>query len=94
MTEGNPGSWVNYDENPEFNESVDNPLFVPNAAQTGYKAESEQPFVVPENGTVAITAEFDVRKALVDPQSAEALRISRQGLKNKMKRYGVYSSAF
>ena len=70
LAEGNSGSWVNYDENAEYNESVDQPLFVPSAAQTGYKAESEQPFVVPENGTVAITAEFDVRKALVDPESS------------------------
>ncbi len=57
----NPGSYV------EFNEGASTEaLFVPSAAQTGYKAESGEAFTVPENGTVELTADFDVRKALVE----------------------------
>jgi hypothetical protein len=37
-------------------------LFVPSGDQTGYKANG--PFTVPANGTVEITADFDVRKSV------------------------------
>ena len=72
---GNPGSWVNYDDNAVFDEnSMDEPLFVPSGAQTGYKAVAEQPFLVPENGSVSITAEFLVRQALVDTNNGMILK--------------------
>lgn len=67
---GNPGSWVNMDDNEEYNEDVDEALFAPSAAQSGYKATADQPFVVPENGTISLTADFDVRKALVDTNNS------------------------
>jgi hypothetical protein len=37
-------------------------LFVPSADQTGYKANG--PFTVPVNGTIEITADFDIRKSV------------------------------
>lgn len=39
------------------------PLFVPSGSENGYKATGS--FVVPVNGTVEITADFDVRKSVV-----------------------------
>jgi len=39
------------------------PLFVPSGDQTGYKAVGE--FIIPSNGTVEITADFDVRKSVI-----------------------------
>lgn len=39
------------------------PLFVPSGSQTGYKANG--PFDIPANGTVEITADFDVRQSVV-----------------------------
>jgi hypothetical protein len=71
---GNPGSWVNKDDNEEYNEGTDQALFVPSGAQTGYKATAEQPFVVPANGTISLTADFDVRKALVDASNGYILK--------------------
>ncbi len=37
-------------------------LFIPSGDQTGYKANG--PFTVPSNGTVEITADFDIRKSV------------------------------
>lgn len=56
----NPGSYI------EFTDSSQSPLFVPSGAQTGYKAEAGEPFIVPANDVVAITVDFDLRKALVE----------------------------
>ena len=75
LSGGNPGSWVNYDDNAEFDEnSMDIPLFIPSGAQSGYKAVAQQPFVVPINGTVSITTEFLVRQALVDTNNGMILK--------------------
>ncbi len=53
----NPGCWL------EFEDGSEVPLFVPSGAQTGYKAVGQ--FTVPANGTVSVTADFDVRKSVV-----------------------------
>ncbi|OGN97234.1 MAG: hypothetical protein A2Z77_06625 [Chloroflexi bacterium RBG_13_51_36] len=52
----NPGCYV------EFADNSTQPLFVPSGNTTGYKAVGE--FTVPLNGTVDVTADFDVRKAV------------------------------
>ena len=52
----NPGCYI------EFSDNSTSPLFVPSGNTTGYKAVGQ--FTVPENGTVQITADFDVRKAV------------------------------
>ena len=41
-------------------------LFAPSGGQTGYKATAAEAFSVPANGTVDITADFDVRRAVVE----------------------------
>ncbi len=53
----NPGCWL------EFEDGTEIPLFVPSGAQSGYKAVGQ--FTVPANGTVSVTADFDVRKSVV-----------------------------
>jgi hypothetical protein len=54
----NPGCYI------EFADNSIEPLFVPSTGNgTGYKAVGE--FTVPINGTVEVTADFDVRKAIV-----------------------------
>lgn len=53
----NPGCYI------EFADNSTEPLFVPSGGETGYKAIGE--FTVPINGTVEVTADFDVRKAVV-----------------------------
>jgi len=54
----NPGCYI------EFADNSTEPLFVPSTGNaTGYKAVGE--FTVPINGAVAVTADFDVRKAVV-----------------------------
>lgn len=52
----NPGCYIAFADN-----SIQ-PLFVPSGNTTGYKAVGE--FTVPVNGTVEVTADFDVRKAV------------------------------
>lgn len=52
----NPGCYI------EFTDNSTQPLFVPSGNTTGYKAVGE--FQVPINGTVELTADFDVRKAV------------------------------
>ncbi len=57
-TPSNPGCYLEYaDETTE-------PLFVPSGGNTGYKTVGA--FQVPQNGTVELTADFDVRKAVVE----------------------------
>lgn len=53
----NPGCYL------EFENGETQPLFVPSGAQTGYKAVGT--FEVPANGTVEVTADFDVRRSVV-----------------------------
>ncbi len=45
-----------------FADGSETPLFVPSGAQTGYKAVGN--FTVPVNGTVEVTADFDLRKSV------------------------------
>ncbi|MFP4367694.1 MAG: DUF4382 domain-containing protein [bacterium] len=52
-----PGSYL------EFEDGSTQALFVPSGGQTGYKAVGA--FTVPSNGTVEVTADWDVRKAVV-----------------------------
>jgi len=52
-----PGCYI------EFADNSTEPLFVPSGGETGYKAIGQ--FTVPINGTVEVTADFDVRKAVV-----------------------------
>ena len=54
----NPGCYL------EFEDGTTQPLFVPSGAQTGYKGIGT--FTVPVNGTVEVTADFDVRKSVVE----------------------------
>jgi hypothetical protein len=51
-----PGCYI------EFADNSTEPLFVPSGNATGFKAVGE--FTVPINGTVAVTADFDVRKSV------------------------------
>ena len=53
----NPGCYI------EFADNSTQPLFVPSGNTTGYKAVGQ--FEVSVNGTVVVTADFDVRKAVV-----------------------------
>lgn len=52
----NPGCYI------KFADNSTEPLFVPSGNTTGYKAVGE--FTVPVNGTVEVTADFDVRKSV------------------------------
>ena len=52
----NPGCYI------KFADNSTSPLFVPSGNTTGYKGVGQ--FTVPENGTVQVTADFDVRKAV------------------------------
>lgn len=53
----NPGCYL------EFGDGTTQPLFVPSGGQTGYKAVGE--FIVPAEGDIYVTADFDVRKSVV-----------------------------
>ncbi|MBW6497238.1 MAG: DUF4382 domain-containing protein [Bacteroidales bacterium] len=53
----NPGCYL------EFGDGTTEPLFVPSGAQTGYKAVGE--FIIPAEGDIYVTADFDVRKSVV-----------------------------
>lgn len=53
----NPGCYIRFDDNSTA------PLFVPSGSETGYKAIGN--YWVPVNGTVTMTADFDVRKSVV-----------------------------
>jgi hypothetical protein len=52
----NPGCYIAFTDNSTA------PLFVPSSNTTGYKGVGQ--FTVPNNGTVHVTADFDVRKAV------------------------------
>lgn len=53
----NPGCYL------EFEDESIKPLYAPSTSQTGYKAIGA--FTVPINGSVDITADFDVRKSVI-----------------------------
>jgi len=61
-----PGCYIEFDGNST------EPLFVPSGGQTGYKAIGR--FEVPVNGTVEITADWDVHKAVVVANSFYILK--------------------
>ena len=61
-----PGCYIEFTGN--FTES----LFVPSGGETGYKAIGQ--FEVTVNGTVEVTADFDVRKAVVVASSSYILK--------------------
>ncbi len=61
-----PGCYI------EFAGNSTEPLFVPSGGQTGYKAIGR--FEVPVNGTVEVTADYDVRKAVVVAHSFYILK--------------------
>ncbi len=54
----NPGCYI------EFTDGTTSPLFVPSGGESGYKATGA--FDVPVNGVVEMTADFNVRKAVVE----------------------------
>jgi len=56
----------------EFADNSTQPLFAPSGGKTGYKAIGY--FEVPVNGTVEVTADFDVRKAVVVAGSSYILK--------------------
>jgi hypothetical protein len=62
----NPGCYI------EFADNSTEPLFVPSGGETGYKAVGE--FEVPANGTVQVTADFDVSEAVVVADSHYILK--------------------
>ena len=59
-----PGCYITFDDDGNGIDDRVEPLFVPSGGESGYKAVGE--FTVPINGTVNITADFDVRKAVVE----------------------------
>jgi len=62
----NPGCYIEFDGN------SNEPLFVPSGGETGYKAIGQ--FSVPVNGTVEVTADFDVLEAVVVAGSSYILQ--------------------
>jgi Domain of unknown function (DUF4382) len=62
----NPGCYI------EFADNSTQPLFVPSGGETGYKAVGE--FEVPVDGTVEVTADFDVSGAVVVADSHYILK--------------------
>jgi len=56
----------------KFADNSTQPLFAPSGGKTGYKAIGY--FEVPVNGTVEVTADFDVRKAVVVAGSSYILK--------------------
>lgn len=80
VVQGSPGSWVEYGNNDTYDPDPaptgdgDKALFVPSGEQTGYKASARDPFAVPANGSVAITADFDLRRAVVETANGFILK--------------------
>ena len=58
----NPGCYITFDDGTQQD------LFVPSGGQTGYKATGA--FSVPSNGEVQLTADFDVRKSVVNAKNS------------------------
>jgi len=62
----NPGCYI------EFADNSTEPLYAPSGGETGYKAIGH--FEVTANGTVVVTADFDVHKAVVVAGSSYILK--------------------
>jgi len=62
----NPGCYI------EFADNSTEPLYAPSGGETGYKAIGH--FEVTANGTAVVTADFDVRKAVVVAGSSYILK--------------------
>lgn len=62
----NPGCYI------EFADNSTEPLYAPSGGETGYKAIGH--FEVTANGTVVVTADFDVRKAVIVASSSYVLK--------------------
>ena len=60
--QSNPGCYIT------FEDGTQQDLFVPSGGQTGYKATGA--FRVPSNGEVQLTADFDVRKSVVNAKNS------------------------
>ena len=60
-TPSNPGCYIT------FNDDSEAPLFVPSGSKSGFKATGA--FRVPANGIVNLTADFDVRKSVIEMHS-------------------------
>ena len=60
--QSNPGCYITFDDGTQQD------LFVPSGGQTGYKATGA--FRVPSNGDVQLTADFDVRKSVVNAKNS------------------------
>ncbi len=58
--------------NIEFADNSTQPLFIPSGNETGYKAVGQ--FEVPVNGTVEVTADFNVEEAVVVANSSYILK--------------------
>jgi hypothetical protein len=56
----------------KFADNSTEPLFVPSGGETGYKATGQ--FTVPANGTVEVTADFNVHEAVVVADSHYILK--------------------
>jgi hypothetical protein len=63
--QSNPGCYV------VFKDGTVEPLFVSSGGETGYKAVGE--FVVPINGSVSVTADFDARKSILKEAGASGM---------------------
>jgi hypothetical protein len=53
---GNPGCYI------EYKDETEEPLFIPSGGESGWKAVGQ--FVVPSNGDVSVTADFNARKSV------------------------------
>jgi hypothetical protein len=62
-TPSNPGCYI------EFTDGSTQPLFVPSGSESGFKGVGA--FTVPVNGSVNVTADFDVRKSVVKTGNQE-----------------------
>jgi hypothetical protein len=62
----NPGCYI------QFADTSTQPLFVPSGNETGYKAIGQ--FTVPVNGSVEVTADFNVEEAVVVTNSSYLLK--------------------
>ena len=70
----NPGSYIAFDDDGDGTVDRKEALFAPSGGQTGYKATAAEAFSVPANGTVDITADFDVRRAVVEAGALYVLK--------------------
>lgn len=65
----NGGDVANANTYIAFTDGSTEPLYVPSGTQSGYKASGN--FTVPINGTVNLTADFDLRKSVVKANNSD-----------------------